>query len=306
MKNIRLFSLLAATFFLFQNCKTSQKLALTPKSEAGKTENALLWKISGGGLEKSSFLYGTIHLIPKKDYQIPAAVRRAMSETKCLTTEIDLAKMFGIGAMFSMLTKINMKGGVTLKSLLSAEDYQLVQAKLAEKGLSMSMFERMKPMFSSMMVGETGAQSDPTSGESTSVEMEIYEVAKKLKIKTDGLESVDYQISVFDSIPYKDQAKMLVDAVKSGDSGSEEFAKMVELYLKQDIKEMANMAVGEENERFNDLLLNNRNRNWIDPMGAQMLKRPTFFAVGAGHLGGQKGVVHLLRLAGWTVEPVKM
>jgi uncharacterized protein len=306
MKNIRLFSLLAATFFLFQNCKTTQKLALAPKTDVGKTENALLWKISGGGLENPSFLYGTIHLIPKKDFEIPSAVRKAMSETKCLTTEIDLAKMFGLGAMFSMLTKINMKGGVTLKSLLSAEDYKLVQTKFAEKGLSMTMFERMKPMFSSMMIGEGTGQEDVKSGATTSVEMEIYEVAKKQKLKTDGLESVDYQISIFDSIPYKDQAKMLVDAVKSGDAGSEEFDKMVKLYLKQDISEMASVAVGVEDEHFNDLLLNNRNRNWIAPMGAQMLKRPTFFAVGAGHLGGEKGVVHLLRSAGWTVEPVKM
>jgi uncharacterized protein len=301
MKNFRLFSLLTATFFLFQNCKTTQKLVLSPKTEVGKTENALLWKISGGGLEKPSFLLGTIHLIPKKDFAIPTAVRKAMSETKCLTTEIDLAKMFGLGAMFSMLTKINMKGGVTLKSLLSAEEYQLVQAKMAEKGLPMTMFERMKPMFSSMMIGQEDVQSSAT----TSVEMEIYEVAKKQKLKTDGLESVDYQISIFDSIPYKDQAKMLVDAVKSGDSGSEEFDKMVDLYKNQDIAEMANLAVGAENERFNDLLLNNRNRNWIEPMGAQMLKRPTFFAVGAGHLGGEKGVVRRLRLAGWTVEPIK-
>lgn len=308
MKKTSLFALLSAGFLLIFGCKTAKQSApaMPLPSSVGKTENALFWKITGPGLKKPSYLFGTIHLIPAKDFSMPAPVRQVFNETKCLTTEIDLADMTSIGTMLSLITKANMKGGKTLKNLLSAEDYKLVRAKMEEKGLPANMFERMKPMFTSMMLGDAGGGAEGMkSGATTSVEMELYELAKSEGLKTDGLESVDYQLSVFDSIPYDVQAKMLVESLKSVDGGSEEFETMVKLYQSQDIGAMATEAMGDDFNEYADLLLNNRNANWIPKIGKQMRDRPTLFAVGAGHLGGEKGVVRLLRLAGWTVEPVK-
>jgi hypothetical protein len=54
-----------------------------------------------------------------------------------------------------------------------------------------------------------------------------------------------------------------------------------------------------------DVMINNRNANWLKKMPALMMLRPTLFAVGAGHLPGEKGVLNLLRQAGYTVEGVK-
>lgn len=308
MKKTSLAALLSVGLLLIFGCKTTKMAmpAKVPASSVGPTENALFWKVSAPGVKKPSYLYGTIHMIPSKDYSMPAPVRQAFAETKCLTTEIDLADMFGLGTMLSLITKANMKGGKTLKTLLSADDYKLVRAKMEEKGLPANMFERMKPMFTSMMLGDAGGgQEGIKSGATTSVEMELYELAKNNGMKTDGLESVDYQLSVFDSIPYDVQAKMLVESLKSGDGGSAEFDKMVKLYLSQDIGAMSTEAMGDDFSEYADLLLNNRNANWIPRIGEQLRERPTIFAVGAGHLGGPKGVVRLLRLAGWTVEPIR-
>ncbi|HJW29526.1 MAG TPA: TraB/GumN family protein, partial [Saprospiraceae bacterium] len=55
---------------------------------------------------------------------------------------------------------------------------------------------------------------------------------------------------------------------------------------------------------YEDLLLNNRNRNWIPRIGEWMRKGTTLFAVGAGHLGGKNGVIRLLQKAGYKVTPV--
>ena len=57
---------------------------------------------------------------------------------------------------------------------------------------------------------------------------------------------------------------------------------------------------------YEELLLVRRNENWIPVMERIMREGSAFFAVGAGHLGGPKGVVNLLRQAGYTVEPVPM
>ena len=39
-------------------------------------------------------------------------------------------------------------------------------------------------------------------------------------------------------------------------------------------------------------------------MEKAMQAKPTFFAVGAGHLGGEKGVLNLLKKQGYTVKAV--
>jgi uncharacterized protein YbaP (TraB family) len=114
-------------------------------------------------------------------------------------------------------------------------------------------------------------------------------------------------MSMFDSIPYEDQAKMLVESIKSSDTENDQFDQMVKLYKAQDIVGMVSM-MGEEEAGmagYEDLLLNQRNRNWVPVMGEMMMAQPTFFAVGAGHLAGDQGVVSLLRKAGYTVEPVR-
>ena len=140
----------------------------------------------------------------------------------------------------------------------------------------------------------------------TSVEMELWRIAKKNKMKSAGLETADYQMSVFDSIPYEAQAKMLVDGLRtSTGDGGDELEKMTNMYLAQDIEAMQEMMGDSDGMgEYEDVLLGRRNRNWIPKMGDQMRDQATFFAVGAGHLGGPGGVVALLRKEGYRVEPL--
>ena len=114
----------------------------------------------------------------------------------------------------------------------------------------------------------------------------------------DGLETAAYQMSMFDSIPYDVQARMLVASIQQNDQGADEdYRKMIDLYKAQDITAMGALITeeGDELANYEQLLLTNRNRNWIPVMANMMSKKATFFAVGAGHLGGSKGVIALLR-----------
>lgn len=140
-----------------------------------------------------------------------------------------------------------------------------------------------------------------------SYEMELYQIADKLGKTTGGLETVDFQISLFDKIPYEAQAKMLVESIKTADVENDSFKKMTEMYVSQNIEAMVSMISEGKNEitGFEDDLLYQRNRNWIPVIGAEAGKQPSFFAVGAGHLAGENGVIHLLRKAGYKVRPVK-
>ena len=102
---------------------------------------------------------------------------------------------------------------------------------------------------------------------------------------------------------------MLVKSIKGGaKEGNSEFAKMVEMYKSQDIESMSQMMSGDDTEglgQYESMLITTRNLNWIPLMAKSMKEKQTFFAVGAGHLGGKKGVVNLLRKEGYTVKPLK-
>jgi uncharacterized protein len=292
----------------FVACKSSQKVSYTPEKIV-PTDNSLLWRISGNGLKQASYLYGTIHLIPKDELKLSEVTLSLLERSERIVFEIDMKEMTNVFAQFSVMGKVFMKNGKTLKDVMPAQDYAVVHAALVEKGMGAGMFERMKPMFLSMLLlqGEEGESAQ--QGKTTSVEMELYRVARKSRIKSGGLETTDYQLGIFDKIPYEAQANMLLKALKDAESGTEgpdSFAEMVRLYKTEDITGMQKMVSSQEQglSEYEDLLLGNRNRNWIPIMGEMMKAQPTFFAVGAGHLGGGEGVVALLRKAGYRVEAV--
>lgn len=285
-------------------CSSAQKAVYTA-DQLVPTDNALLWKISGNGLSKPSYLYGTIHLIPKADLKFSDPFMAALDKSKRVVFEIDMKEMTSLGTQFSLITKSFMRDGKTLRDLLNADDYAFVQSKMAEKGMAMGMFERLKPMFLSMMLANE--EQSMQNSRMTSVEMELYKMVRKRKLQSGGLETAAYQISVFDSIPYDAQARMLVETLRSGEGSSGDYEEMIRLYQEENISQMQNMVVeeGESMARFEELLLTRRNQNWIPVMGRMMKDTPTLFAVGAGHLGGPQGVIALLRKEGYRVEAVR-
>ncbi len=305
MKKVWFWLLPALAWF---GCKSVEKVAYTPE-QLLPTEKSVFWKITGNGLKKPSYLLGTIHLIPASDFDLPAAADRSLDKVERVTFEIDMKEMTNFRTQISLMTKAMMAGGKTLKDLLSAEDYAFVHQKLADKGMPGGMLERMKPLFLSTMLGSDDTGS-ATTAKMTSVEMEVYRLARRRKLESAGLETAAYQMSVFDSIPYTAQAKMLVDGLRAAESatgedkGEDELATMLRLYHEQDIAAMQSMIGSEDSGMagYEDILLNNRNRNWIPIMARMMREKPTLFAVGAGHLGGPKGVVVGLRKAGYRVE----
>jgi len=296
-------------FYLFCLCVVSFTACTGPKQTVAtdtRLENSLLWKLSHKRIKKDSYLFGTIHFIDKESYFLPPGTEEAMEDSDQFVFEIDMKEMTSIGAQLSLITKAFMKNGVRLSDLVSAEDYKLVEQHVSEAGMPMTILDRVKPMFLMMFTSMEFSPADVSSGDMLTYEMEIYEIAKDLDKETGGLETLEFQISMFDSIPYAVQAEMLMESIRAEEDQSDMFAQMVELYTTQDIEALyeatgdEEMGVGE----YEDLLLNNRNRRWIEGITEYMKEGSTFFAVGAGHLGGPHGVIRLLRKEGFTVTPV--
>ena len=262
--------------------------------------NALLWEISGKNLPTPSYLYGTIHIIPKKDFILTDLLKNRFVQTRQLALEIDMDDIF---SMFGALGEMFMDDGVTLKELLTEEEYERLDAHFQRKKIgSLSTMDNMKPILLSAMMDE-GSMGEKE--EMTSYEMELMQMAKQRRMPVEGLETAAFQMGVLDSIPYKEQAKMLMKSLESGENDEAIYDEMIEMYKNQDLQAL-HLAVAAESEgvkNFDHALLYIRNHNWIPVMEKMAMDKPTFFAVGAAHLPGENGVIELLRKAGYTVTP---
>ena len=167
--------------------------------------------------------------------------------------------------------------------------------------MNIAPFERAKPfMLMSILLNRVLA-CQPQS-----YELSLMSLAKKQNSEVLGLETVEEQMAVFDSIPYTAQAKMLVTLMDSLPQARREFGKMVEVYKQKDLNGLYALTMESEFEMENqqEILLNDRNKRWIPIIQKQITEAPTFVAVGAAHLGGQAGVIALLRQAGYRISPV--
>jgi len=290
-----------------QNCTTSKVATdgtVVQTIQEKKLANSLLWKITGKDAQES-YLYGTIHIINDEDFFYPNGTMAAIDKTDKMVFEIDMAEMSDMSNMMSLMNKIMMDDNKTLEDVLSEEDYAIVEAHFQKIGLPLMFMQRIKPMFLTVFASGDISPEDLQSGKVKSYEMEFAKIAEEKEKGTGGLETIDFQISIFNEIPDEAQAQMLVDAIQSGDTGSDQFKEMVEIYKNQDISGMQDLMKGDETiEEFEDILLVKRNMNWIPIMSNMMAEGPVFFAVGAGHLGGEKGVIQLLKEEGYKVTPV--
>lgn len=300
MKRSFWFTIFAA--FGFVAC--SQPKTKSAPVKTSVTENTLLWRISGKNLSKPSYLFGTMHMLCADDIVLSDSLKKAISAADKVYLELDMDDML---QMLGAMSRMTMRDDTTLSDLLTPEEYKKVKSYFEEHNglMPFSMLEKFKPMLIESMVMEKSFDCENMIVMEQLVMQEARLHSKEIK----GLESMDYQLSIFDSIPYSLQAKQLLKMVnESGKSSdNEEMKKLTDAYRQQQLDKMDELTKSEDMGigNFTDLLLYKRNITWAKKLEGLMAKNALVIAVGAGHLPGEKGVINLLRQAGYKVEPVR-
>lgn len=273
----------------------------TAKAAVPKSENSLLWEVTGNGLKQPSYLFGTMHVLCADDAKLSENLTRIIHETGQIYFEIDMDNMKD---MFSAIKYLRMNDGKKISDLISEADYKKVKHYFdsTKMPLPFAMLDRFKPYFVSGMIGEKILDCDQTNG----MEQLIMAEAKKNDKEIFGLETVEFQASIFDSIPYDKQAKELVSYVDSIASYKTAMKELSDAYRKQDLVKLEELIEKSDPgmEDYMDILLYARNRRWIDPMRSAMFDKSTLFAIGAGHLLGEKGIIQLLKNKGYKLRPL--
>jgi len=264
----------------------------TAEAQNKPLENSLLWEISRNGLTSPSYLYGTMHMMCEKEYALSNPVKKAFEQSQKLVLELDMDDPAELARMQKMVMS-----DVPLSKTLSPTEYQKLDDFLKKSvGVGAATFENYTLLSILSVVMIKALNCAPKS-----FELEFSEMATQRKMEILGFEKVADQVSTFDN-SYTNAE--LIDQLQEYDSAFLE--EMTKVYVAQDLNGLYAMIT---DDRFMDgkaqnLLLDSRNANWIKQMPALMQKQQTFFAVGAGHLAGENGLIAALQRAGYTVKPL--
>ena len=267
------------------------------------SDKTLLWRISGGNLTQPSYLFGTIHMLCSNTLQLSDSLKSAIAGSSQVFLEIDMDNM---DELASVMAKMKMNGDTTLQDLLSVEEYAAVKSFFNQQGtpIPFSMLEKYKPMLAASSVME----GDMDCPNPSSMEQLIMDETKAVGKKIKGLETIAFQMSIFDSIPYKIQARQLYNYVRNygKNDGKKDYEELASAYMQQDLNALEAITLKDDMgiSNFMEVLLYSRNRDWVKKMQTLMPTGSIVAAVGAGHLPGDQGVISLLRKAGYKVEPV--
>lgn len=262
-----------------------------------------MWKISGNGLENSSYLFGTYHLFCPDDLNLGDKSKKAITQSEQVVMELDYDNP---QVMRTIRQNMAFGDSTLAEDYLNEREYQMVSDFFTDT-LSLP-FERVKvikPFFLySMTLGHfLGCQR-------ASFEQKLCGLAKENNLEVLGLETPGEQLDFVDSIPLEEQKNMLVESIRYQDSTRKMFDTLVTYYLNEELMKLnteVNRYMSKEKNRAdlkNNMLIE-RNKRWIKDIENMIANRSSFIAVGAGHLAGGKGLIRLLRKAGYTVKPVK-
>lgn len=262
--------------------------------------NSLLWKVTGNGLKQPSFVFGTIHLICKDDYLWTPAMQRALDSSSKLCLEMDMDDM---NVMMAAQTGLMDMHGKKLSEYFTDMQYRLLSEYVKDSiGIEMMMLEMMKPIALQMLMTARVSYCDSP----VSYEEQIMDVVKGEGKEIIGLETPEEQISALESIPADSVVASIMKSIMEDNGDRGEYNRLVGAFKKQNIDSLHKIIMESEDvSSSTSVLLTDRNDRWISRMKGMMDKSSVFFAVGAGHLAGKKGVLALLRAQGYEVVPVK-
>jgi uncharacterized protein len=269
----------------------------------------LLWKITGNGLKKPSYLFGTHHLISIQYLDSVPGLYKAFNECEKVVGEISTSN---VDAATTIQEASIMPNGTMIDNLLTAEQYNVVDkelkavAKIGLKQVAMMNPTLILTIYEAEIFKKMTGFSDNNQSDSY-LQLVAFEKGKAVE----GLETVEEQINIlYKNGTLKRQAELLYETVLHKDSVLSDIKTLNTLYKQGNIEELYKLTLGTGKKHdFTEVelskILYERNEKWATKLSSIMPSSPCFIAVGAAHLGGKRGVIKLLQKQGFTVKPVQ-
>ena len=276
-------------------------LALVTTAQAVQARS-FAWKATGKG--GTIYLMGSIHVMSESFYPLNPALEAAFKDSDLLVEEVDLTQMLDPMAQMSILTRGMLPSSQSLDKVLSPATLALVQKATGDLGSAGGPLMRFKPwMLAITLQGMElmKAGFDPALG----LDQHFYDQAKASGKAVQGLETVDYQISRFDTMTMEQQDRMLAETLKELATETATVGKLGDAWKAGDVPAIERIALADlkSDPAMYQRLLVERNNNWMPKIEALFARRGrSLVVVGAAHLVGPDGLLAMLKAKGYTVE----
>jgi uncharacterized protein YbaP (TraB family) len=262
-------------------------------------KKSLLWEVKNAEGKTCSYLFGTIHAIDESKFFYPKKLEKIVSKCDAICLEIA-----GISTNAPSVEKL-MMSEKSINQLFSISQMDSIH-QWAEQFLLMKPeqfdqnFDRAKPFLLMQFILKSSLPE-----KTKSYEIQFEEIAKMNKKELLGLETVDFQLSLFDNMSVDNQVKMVMETLREGENSQKKFEEMEQIYLDQDLDRLYRLTKDDSNY-LNRSFLEDRNLDWIPKFTNMMKDKVVFIAVGAAHLAGPEGVIELLIKEGFQLIPIKL
>lgn len=268
----------------------------------------LLWKISGNGLEKPSYLFGTHHIAPIHICDSIAGFNEAFNSCTQLYGELELEDIQAISKEIAKYTLLPQDS--LLDKLYTPEEYKLIDEVVKKNmGVSADQLKMLKPVtISTQLSVIISMQAFNDFNPTLPLDAFLQKKAKEQGMSVKGFETSLFQAQILFGEPLPQQASSLLKTIKHFDKMKPFIVEMCDVYMKQDLDSIFKLMQDPElsfTPEEMDRLVNNRNHNWSQQLKDIIPQQPTFIVVGGGHLPGSNGLIELLRKQGFTVTPVE-
>ncbi len=262
--------------------------------QTNKYPATLLWRITGNGMSKPSYLFGTMHLTDKRLFFFGDSLYKAIEQTDGFAIEVNPDEMST--QLIQSFTKEDNSG--YLKDSVDKEDYDRIKKTLQKKyGFNVDkLTKRQAYLARNEWMKEMRKDDDMY----TFMDAWLYNIARQLGKWTGGIEDLNDQLQLIEKEQADFNFEDLLISKKVMQGG---LNQIVEMYLSQDLQSIDQFFNSNiKNKR--DEWLTKRNVKMAQRIDSLMKLRTGFFAIGAAHLAGNDGVIQLLQKKGFRVEPV--
>ncbi|MDF1826529.1 MAG: TraB/GumN family protein [Verrucomicrobiales bacterium] len=261
---------------------------------------APIWELKGP--HATIYLAGSVHLLREKDLPIPTGFDEVYELADEVIFELDIADMMNPATMQRIREAGLLPEGETIADHFDEKTVSAIHSYLKGLGVPANALDRMKPgtlylSLTSMTATKQGAKAE------LGLEIQFHRKARDEEKPTRGLETIDYQMSLFHQIQTETIQRLINEMIDEKEDSPEALDRVIAAWKSGDPKQIEEIIVAElaEEEEIKNLLLVQRNKNWIPPiekaLGGQ---KNVMFLVGAAHLAGDDSVIELLQRKGYN------
>jgi uncharacterized protein len=291
-----------SNFLLAALCLLSSAVTV---AQQNSTDNALLWKVTGNGLKKPSYIFGSYHFLTNGFVDTIQSVKNAYAASEMVVGELHIDSNIQAPMM-----EASMLNGTNLQKELPDTLYTMDGKWFKEEaGFDIAQLSQVNP-FAVMSFAMAITQQKYFPNKPGEVQLDTYfqQAAKKDGKKVLGLETIQMQIkAIYGQMTLQRQVTLLSEIFKEKDGLKQMVGIMNTAYTSENLDAMQQLMYGSSYKPEEvKALLDDRNNNWMQQLPGLMSEQSLFVAVGALHLVGKTGLVNQLRAKGYTVTPVNI